>query len=170
MMAAGWPQGLDARRGGRVQPRISGHQGARKLKAIDVPDVSTDLFTLQGVPGRIRSDDAPEIIAKSLSSIAKSVQDWTAAIGTKTAYIAPGSPWENGHVEAFNARLRDERLNGEVFTLFRKARIIIESWRQHYSTVRPHGSIGCEPPAPEVHPAGISAGLAARPRPAPPAR
>lgn len=135
---------------------------ARKLKAIDVIDILSDLFIQRGVPGHIRSDNGPEFIAKA-------VQDWIAAVGAKTAYIAPGSPWENGFVESFNARLRDELLDGEIFYSLREAEIIIESWRQHYNTVRPHGSIGYKPPAPEVHLSGISAGLAAQPRPAPPA-
>ena len=136
---------------------------ARKLKAIDVIDVLSDLFILRGVPGHIRSDNGPEFIAKA-------VQDWIGAVGAKTAYIAPGSPWENGFVESFNARLRDELLNGEIFYSLREAQLIIENWRQHYNTVRPHGSIGYKPPAPEVHLLpGRNAGLAAQPRPAPPA-
>ena len=136
---------------------------ARKLKATDVIDVLSDLFIQRGVPHHVRSDNGPEFVAKV-------VQDWIAAVGAKTAYIAPGSPWENGFVESFNARLRDELLDGEVFYSLREAQIIIiESWRRHYNTVRPHGSIGYKPPAPEVHLSGISAGLPAQPRPAPPA-
>ena len=61
-----------------------------------------------------------------------------------------GSPWENGYIESFNARLRDELLNGEVFYTLREAQIVIESWRRHYNTIRPHASIGYKPPAPEV--------------------
>ena len=135
---------------------------ARKLKAIDVIDVLSDLFILRGVPGHVRSDNGSEFIAQS-------VQDWIAAVGAKTAYIAPGSPWENGYVESFNARFRDELLDGEIFTSLREAQVIIEGWRQHYNTVRPHGSIGYKPPAPEVCLPGFNAGLAAQPRPAPPA-
>ena len=135
---------------------------ARKLKAIDVIDVLSDLFIQRGIPGHIRSDNGPEFIAKA-------VQDWIAAVGAKTAYIAPGSPWENGFVESFNARLRDELLDGEIFYSLREAQIVIESWRRHYNNVRPHGSIGYKPPAPEVHLSSISAGLATQPRPAPPA-
>ena len=86
---------------------------ARKLKALDVIDVLSDLFSLRGVPGHIRSDNGPEFIAKA-------VQDWIAAVGSQTAYIEPGSPWENGYCESFNAKLRDELLNGEVFTRSRK--------------------------------------------------
>ena len=78
------------------------------------------------------------------------MQDWIAALGAKTAYIAPGSPWENGYVESFNARLRDELLNGEIFYTLREAQVVIESWRRHYNRVRPHGSLGYRSPAPEV--------------------
>jgi transposase InsO family protein len=90
----------------------------RKLKAIDVIDVLADLFILRGVPGHIRSDNGPEFVAKAL-------QEWIAAVGANTAYIEPGSPWENGFVESFNARLRDELLNGEIFYTLREAQIIM---------------------------------------------
>jgi putative transposase len=116
---------------------------ARKLKAVDVIDALSDLFILRGVPEHIRSDNGPEFIAKAL-------QDWIVAVGAKTAYIAPGSPWENGFIESFNARLRDELLDGEIFYSLKEAKIVIESWRRHYNTVRPHGSLGYKPPAPEV--------------------
>jgi transposase InsO family protein len=116
---------------------------ARQLKATDVIDVLSALFILRGVPGHIRSDNGPEFVAKS-------VQAWIGAVGAKTAYIAPGSPWENGYIGSFNARLRDELLNGEIFYSLREAQIIIESWRRHYNTVRPHASLGYRPPAPEV--------------------
>jgi putative transposase len=82
------------------------------------------------------------------SSSAKAVQEWIAAVGARTAYIAPGSPWENGYVESFNARLRDELLNGEIFYTLKEAQIVIESWRRHYNAVRPHASLGYKPPAP----------------------
>lgn len=115
----------------------------RKLNSTDVIDVLSDLFILRGVPEHIRSDNGPEFIATA-------VQDWITAVGAKTAYIAPGSPWENGYIESFNARLRDELLDGEIFYTLKEARIIVESWRRHYNTVRPHGSLGYKPPAPEV--------------------
>ena len=116
---------------------------ARKLKAIDVIDVLSDLFILRGVPGHVRSDNGPEFVAKA-------VQEWIAAVGARTAYIAPGSPWENGYIESFNARLRDELLDGEIFYSLKEAQVVIESWRRHYNTVRPHQSLGYRPPAPEV--------------------
>jgi putative transposase len=134
----------------------------RKLKAIDVIDVLSDLFILRGIPGHIRSDNGPEFIAKS-------VRDWIAAVGAKTAYIEPGSPWENGYIESFNARLRDELLNGEIFYTLREAQIVIESWRHHYNTVRPHASLGYKPPAPEVFIPQIAAWPAALNRKATPA-
>src|SRR5688500_17813751 len=118
---------------------------ARKLKAIDVIDLLSDLFILRGVPAHVRSDNGPEFIAKA-------VQGWITAVGAKTAYIAPGSPlgdlliavpagtdrqlrwrWENGYVESFNARLRDELLDGEIFYSLREATVVIESWRRHYN-------------------------------------
>lgn len=132
----------------------------RKLNSIDVIDVLSELFLLRGVPGHIRSDNGPEFIAEA-------VQKWIGAVGSKTAYIAPGSPWENGYVESFNARLRDELLNGEVFYSLREAQIVIESWRRHYNAVRPHASLGYKPPAPEVFVPALAAWPPARTTPAP---
>jgi putative transposase len=114
----------------------------RKLNATDVVDALTDLFILRGTPEFIRSDNGPEFVAQK-------VRDWIAAVGAKTAYIEPGSPWENGYVESFNARFRDELLNGEIFYTLKEARIVIEQWRRHYNTVRPHSALGYRPPAPE---------------------
>jgi transposase InsO family protein len=114
---------------------------SRKLKAIDVIDVLTDLFILRGVPGHIRSDNGPEFVAKA-------VRAWIGAVGAKTAYIEPGSPWENGYCESFNSKLRDELLKGEIFYTLKEAQIVIESWRRHYKTIRPHSSLGYKPPAP----------------------
>ena len=109
----------------------------------------------------VRSDNGPEFIAKA-------VQDWITAVGAKTAYITPGSPWENGFIESFNARLRDELLDGEIFYSLKEARVVIESWRRHYNTERPHGSLGYKPPAPEVFIPAFAARAAAQPQPAPP--
>ena len=88
---------------------------ARRLNSHDVIDVLSDLFILRGVPGHIRSDNGPEFIAKA-------VQSWITAVGAQTAYITPGSPWENGYIESFNARLRDEFFNGEISTPCRRPR------------------------------------------------
>jgi putative transposase len=130
----------------------------RKLNSTAVIDALSNLFILRGVPGHVRSDNGPEFIAKV-------VQDWITMVGAKTAYIEPGSPWENGYCESFNSKLRDELLNGEIFYSLKEARIVIESWRRHYNEVRPHSSLGYKPPAPEVL---IPTRPAAQPRPAPP--
>jgi putative transposase len=129
----------------------------RKLNSIDVIDVLSDLFILRGIPGHIRSDNGPEFVAKA-------VRDWITAVGAGTAYIEPGSPWENGYIESFNSKLRDELLNGEIFYTLEEAKVVIESWRKHYNTVRPHSALGYRPPAPEA-----VQWPAAQPRPAPPA-
>jgi len=114
----------------------------RKLNSTDVLDALTDLFILRGPPEYIRSDNGPEFIAQK-------VRDWIAAVGAKTAYIEPGSPWENGYCESFNARFRDELLNGKLFYSLKEAQILIEKWRIHYNTVRPHSSLDYRPPEPE---------------------
>ena len=109
-----------------------------------------DAMCLHGIPEHIRCDNGPEMISKAL-------RKWVAKTGPQIQYIAPGSPWENGYVESFNACLRDELLNGEIFYTLKEAQTVIESWRRHYNTVRPHGSLGYRPPAPEVFiPAFIS--------------
>ena len=116
---------------------------ARKLGSVEVIDVLADLFIARGVPAHIRSDNGPEFVAKA-------VKGWVAGVGARTAYIAPGSPWENGYVESFNGKLRDELLDCEVFNTLREAQVLIEQWRQHFNTVRPHSALGYRPPAPEV--------------------
>ena len=80
----------------------------RKLNSINEIDALTDLFILRGAPAFIRSDNGPEFVAQS-------VRDLIAAVGTKTAYIEPGSPWENGYCESFNGRFKDELISGEIF-------------------------------------------------------
>ena len=78
------------------------------------------------------------------------VREWLQRVGVKTLFIAPGSPWENGYVESFNGKLRDELLNGELFYTLREAKVLIECWRRLYNTVRPHSALGYRPPAPEA--------------------
>ena len=97
----------------------------------------------RGTPEYIRSDNGSEFVAKPL-------QDWLGEIGVNTAYIYPGSPWENGYIESFNARLRDEFLNGEIFETLFEAKVLIERWRVHYNTVRPHSALNGRPPTPET--------------------
>jgi len=89
------------------------------------------------------SDNGPEMTAKV-------VRQWLANVGAKTLYIEPGSPWENGYCESFNGKLRDELLNGEIFYSLKEAQVLIEQWRVHYNTVRPHSSLGYRPPAPQT--------------------
>lgn len=114
---------------------------ARNIRAEQVMHVLADLFITHGVPGNIRSDNGPEFIAKSL-------RKWLKNVGVQTQYIQPGSPWENGYCESFNGKLRDHFLDGEIFTTLQEAKILIESWRKHYNTRRPHRSLGGRPPAP----------------------
>jgi putative transposase len=116
---------------------------SRKLNSIDVLDVLTELFMRRGIPGYIRSDNGPEFVAKA-------VRNWIAAVGAQTAYIEPGSPWENGYCESFNAKVRDEPLDGEIFYSLKEAQTVIETWRRHYNTFRPHSALGYRAPAPEV--------------------
>jgi transposase InsO family protein len=117
--------------------------GRKLTSAADVIDTLADLFIRHGVPAHVRSDQGPEFVAEA-------VKGWIAGVGARTAYIERGSPWENGYVESFNARLRDELLDGEVFNTLAEARVLIEAWRQHYNAVRPHSALGYRPPAPEV--------------------
>lgn len=116
----------------------------RRLNSTAVIETLAELMLERGTPGHIRSDNGPEFVAKA-------VRDWIAAVGAKTAYIEPGSPWENGYVESFNAKLRDELLDGEIFYSLKEAQILIEAWRRHYNAVRPHSALRWTPPAPEVH-------------------
>lgn len=116
---------------------------ARRIRSNDVIDLLADVMQTRGVPEHLRSDNGPEMVAKNL-------RRWLAKLGTRTVYITPGSPWENGYCESFNGRLRDELLNGELFYTLREAQVLIERWRVHYNTVRPHGALGYRPPAPET--------------------
>ena len=106
---------------------------ARKLGSVDVVDVLTNLS--RGVPAYVRSDDGAGLAAAA-------VREWITRLGAKTAYIEPGSPWENGYVESFDGKLRDELLAAEVFDTRAETRVLIERWRKHYNTVRPHSALG----------------------------
>ena len=117
----------------------------RKLNSVDAIDVLTDLFILR------RSRACPHPLRqRSRVLLLQAVRNWIAAVGAQTAYIEPGSPWENGYVESFNALFRDELLNGEIFYTLKEAQIVIEQWRRHYNTKRPHSSLGYRPPTPEA--------------------
>ena len=107
---------------------------ARKIKSVNVLETLADLFIIKGIPDYIRSDNGPEFTAVML-------REWLTRIGSKTLFIEPGSPWENGFNESFNGKLRDELLNGEIFYTLKEAKVLIEEWRKTYNTTRPHSSL-----------------------------
>ncbi len=116
---------------------------ARRIRSQEVILVLAELFLHYGVPQHIRSDHGPEFIAKKL-------RRWLKTLQIEPLYIEPGSPWENGYVESFNGKMRDQFLNGELSSTLQEAQILTERWRVHYNTVRPHSSLGGQPPAPET--------------------
>ncbi len=115
----------------------------RKLKSEDVLARLTDLFVRRGLPEHIRSDNGPEFTSKR-------VRNWLSNLGVQTFFIEPGSPCENGFVESFNGKLRDELLNLEGFDTLDEAKVLVERWRHIYNRIRPHSSLGYRPPAPET--------------------
>lgn len=116
---------------------------ARRLTSDDVLQALTELFVARGPPDHIRSDNGPEFVAKV-------VRGWLEQVGVRTLFIEPGSPWENGYNESFNGKLRDELLDREIFYSLWEAEVLIERWRRHYNTIRPHSSLRYRPPAPEA--------------------
>jgi putative transposase len=110
------------------------------IRAVDVITVVEAAFGRHGRPQHLRSDNGPEFIAYA-------IQDWLKEKEIKTLYIRPGSPWENGHIESFHDKLRDECLNRELFGSLREAQIILEQWRNEYNDLRPHSSLGYQTPA-----------------------
>jgi len=115
----------------------------RRITSHDVIDQLFQLFILRGIPEHIRSDNGPEFTAKA-------IRRWLNRMGVETLFIEAGSPWENGYIESFNGRLRDELLNREIFTTLVEAHVLIEQWRRDYNQVRPHSSLRYRPPAPEA--------------------
>jgi putative transposase len=115
----------------------------RRLSSHDVIDVLFELFILRGIPEHIRSDNGSEFTAKA-------VRKWLGRLGVRTLFIEPGSPWENGYIESFNGKMRDELLNRELFTTLTEAKVLIAHWRKEYNQIRPHSSKGYKPPAPEA--------------------
>ncbi len=111
----------------------------RKLRSGDVLNALAEVMAWRGVPNYLRSDNGPEFIATE-------VQEWLKEMGIGTIYIEPGSPWENGHVESFHNRLRDECLNQEIFLSVTEARVVIEEWRRFYNRVHPHSRLGFQSP------------------------
>ncbi len=116
---------------------------AGRIRASDVIYIFVDVIVERGVPEYIRSVNGPEMVAKVL-------RHWLGRVGTKTAYIMPASPWQNGYCESFNGKLRNERLNGEIFYTLKEAQVITEQWRWHYNRIRPHSALGYRPPALET--------------------
>lgn len=114
----------------------------RSLKHDNVMERLADLFIRRGTPAYIRSDNGSEFTAQI-------VLDWLKAVNVKTLFISPGSPWENGYIESFNGKLRDELLNIEIFDTLLEAKVLIDRWRREYNHIRPHSSLGYKPPAPE---------------------
>ena len=115
----------------------------RHLGHEQVQECLTDLFCERGVPVHLRSDNGPEFIANALRA-------WLNKLNVKPLFIEPGSPWENGYVESFNGKMRDELLNGEIFYTLQEAQILIERWRKDYNHFRPHSSLAYRPPAPQA--------------------
>ena len=116
---------------------------SRHITSQDVIDQLFELFIFRGIPEYIRLDNGPEFAAKA-------VRKWLARLGVKTLFIEPGSPWENGYIESFNGKLRDELLNREVFYTLQEAKVLIEQWRKENNQVRPHSALRYRPPAPEA--------------------
>jgi len=114
---------------------------ARRLTHKEVIDVLYELFCERGVPVHIRSDNGSEFTAQR-------VRTWLSKLSVKPLFIEPGSPWENGYIESFNGKMRDELLAGEIFYTLKEAQVLIEIWRRHYNTIRPHSSLNYKPPAP----------------------
>ena len=112
----------------------------RRITSEDVIGILVDLFAIRGVPEFMHSDNGPEFVAKSLRRFLERVD-----VGT--SYIEPGSPWENGFVESFHSRLRDECLACEEFTTLSEATTVITAWRLVYNQRRPHSSLGGKTPA-----------------------
>jgi putative transposase len=116
---------------------------ARRINSFGILETMADIMLMRGVPEHIRSDNGAEMTAKV-------VRNWLTQVGAKTLFIEPGSPWENGYCESFNGKLRDELLNGEIFYSLKEAQIVIEQWRKHYNTVRPHSALNYRSPAPQT--------------------
>jgi putative transposase len=115
----------------------------RKLNSDHVLYRLAELFSRRGLPKHIRSDNGPEFTAWA-------VRQWLNRVGVGPLFIEPGSPWENGYIESFNGKLRDELLSGEIFYTLTEAKVLVERWRREYNTIRPHSSLGYRPPAPEA--------------------
>jgi transposase InsO family protein len=112
----------------------------KQIKGADVVGLLRYLFAVRGEPEFIRSDNGPEFVSNA-------VKKWLEVSGVRTLFVAPGSPWENGYVESFNSRLRDELLNRELFLHVDELRYVVDRWRMDYNHYRPHSSLGYMSPA-----------------------
>ena len=130
---------------------------ARRLTSEDVLERLSDLFIRRGVPRYLRSRPTLRVGARGPEFTAHRVRQWLERVEVQTLFIEPGSPWENGYIESFNGKLRDELLAREWFDTLLEAKVLIERWRRHFNTVRPHSSLGYVPPAPETNRAGLKA-------------
>jgi transposase InsO family protein len=117
-------------------------KSGRRITSEDVIHTLADLFIQRGAPVYLRSDNGPEFTARA-------IREWLERLKVRTLFIEPGCPWENGYVESFNGKLRDELLNREIFYTLTEAEVLLERWRKHYNTSRPHSALGYRPPAPE---------------------
>jgi len=126
---------------------------SRHITGEEVLERLAQLFVERGTPGYLRSDNGPEFVAKA-------VRQWLGELGVGTLYIEPGSPWENGYLESFNGKLRDELLAREVFDTLLEAKVLVARWRRHYNGVRPHSALGYRPPAPETFSVAATVGVA----------
>lgn len=115
----------------------------RNWRHMNVIETLSNLFLQRGCPAYIRSDNGSEFTAKN-------IRLWLDNLGVTTAYIEPGSPWENGFCESFNGRMRDEFLNGELLDTLKEAEVLTRQWVHNYNTIRPHSALRYRPPAPEV--------------------
>jgi hypothetical protein len=122
-----------------------------------VIETLAEVMVWRGIPEHLRSDNGPEFIAREL-------RKWLRSLGTRTRYIEPGSPWENGYRESLNGKLRDECLNGEIFCSLKEAQVVIELWRVEYNTQRPHSALGYRPPVPAAYSPLVSARPVSQPR------
>jgi len=119
-----------------LQARVERH-----LSHEEVLEELAWLFCTRGIPDHIRSDNGPEFTAER-------VRQWLPTMGVQTLFIEKGSPWENGYIESFNGKMRDELLDREIFYTLKEAKVLIEDWRRHYNTKRPHSALNYRPPAP----------------------
>jgi putative transposase len=115
----------------------------RHLSHEDVQECLVELFLTRGVPAHLRSDNGPEFVAKRL-------RQWLSKLWVKPLFIEPGSPWENGYIESFNGKMRDELLNREIFYTLAEAQTLLGRWKEEYNQIRPHSALGYRPPVPQT--------------------